>query len=238
MLMDIFSSFDIYEFYSTKLFSFMSIFMLLMTLIIIFMLMSNLWMKNFQFMSMVIYPLNVIYSQSERTTTKFIKGYSLYIIPLFIMLIFSNMGGLISYSLSLTSHLMFTLIMALPLWLAMIISSMNYNKKQYIANLLPSGAPNWLNPFLVLIETVSIFVRPLTLSFRLAANMTAGHIVLSLVGSYLTMALSLMPLYPLILFFIMVGYILFEVAICAIQAYIFCLLLTLYTDDHTQLMIS
>ena len=55
-----------------------------------------------------------------------------------------------------------------------------------MAALLPIGAPAALNPFLVLIETVRIMARPVTLSVRLIANMRAGHIVLTLIGNYLT----------------------------------------------------
>jgi F0F1-type ATP synthase membrane subunit a len=36
-----------------------------------------------------------------------------------------------------------------------------------------------------------------------------------------------------VLFIIQVGYIMFEIGICFIQRYIFCLLLSLYRDDHT-----
>jgi len=76
-------------------------------------------------------------------------------------------------------------------------------------------------------------VRPITLSVRLVANMSAGHIVLRLIGIYRSSYLFINSLSFLVLLFIQVGYIIFEVGICLIQAYIFCLLLTLYADDHS-----
>jgi ATP synthase subunit 6 len=99
--------------------------------------------------------------------------------------------------------------------------------------LLPRGAPAWLSPPLVIIETIRILVRPLTLSFRLAANIRAGHIVLGLVNIYLARAFSSFISFSTLLT-IRVVYTLFEVGICLVQAYIFCLLLSLYSDDHTS----
>ncbi|ESO01858.1 hypothetical protein HELRODRAFT_129744, partial [Helobdella robusta] len=89
-----------------------------------------------------------------------------------------------------------------------------------------------LNPFLIIIETVIISVREFTLSFRLAANKRAGHIVLRLLGTYLALTISSSTFNSAILILISSGYIIFKFAICLIQAYIFCLLLSLYTDDH------
>lgn len=95
------------------------------------------------------------------------------------------------------------------------------------------GAPAVLNPFLVLVETVSLIVRPITLSVRLAANMGAGHIVLCLVGRYLRRGFFCYSFFPVFLLMgISVFYFLFEVGVCLIQAYIFFLLLNLYGDEH------
>jgi F0F1-type ATP synthase membrane subunit a len=64
--------------------------------------------------------------------------------------------------------------------------------------------------------------------------MRAGHIVLALIGLYAAVSIFRVGFITLILIIITIGYILFEVAICVIQAYIFCLLLTLYSDDHAH----
>src|ERR1043165_1298380 len=116
----------------------------------------------------------------------------------------------------------------------LIISRFSHNPKKSTAHFLPDGAPDWLNPFLVLIETTRVLVRPLTLSFRLAANIRAGHIVLRLIGIYCASAWFSSLTTTIFLTISAIGYILFEVAICLIQAYIFCLLLSLYSDDHAH----
>merc|ERR1712020_693062 len=128
--------------------------------------------------------------------------------------------------------IIFSLIFGLPIWFFLILSSLVNSPYSFLASLLPRGAPDWLNPFLVLIERIRIIVRPITLSVRLVANISAGHIVLRLIGIYSSSYLFINTFRFIVLLLIQIGYIIFEIGICLIQAYIFCLLLTLYADDH------
>lgn len=178
--------------------------------------------------------LNIIISQLIRTSSKSLKGFSIIISSLFLIIIIINLIGIIPYTFSLSSHLIFTLSLGLPIWLRLILSRWQHAPKKSIAHLLPDGAPDWLNPFLILIEITRILVRPITLSFRLAANMTAGHIVLSLVGVYRRTRIFYTSLTTIFLIIINMGYILFEFGICLIQRYIFTLLISLYRDDHAH----
>lgn len=178
--------------------------------------------------------LNIIISQLIRTSSKSLKGFSIIISSLFLIIIIINLIGMIPYTFSLSSHLIFTLSLGLPIWLRLILSRWQHAPKKSIAHFLPDGAPDWLNPFLVLIESTRIIVRPITLSFRLAANITAGHIVLSLIGTYGRARIFNISLATIFLILTRTGYILFEFAICMIQGYIFVLLLSLYRDDHAH----
>nr|WOA02268.1 ATP synthase F0 subunit 6 [Ozobranchus jantseanus] len=231
MMPDIFSSFDIYEF--NHLMYIPTSLLLLTSLIMFIVLTLNLWIMPTRIQAILYTPTYLMDDQLNRTNTKLLPSLNLTILSLFILLIFCNFMGLIPYTFSITSHLIFTLALGFPLWLTLIASSFNNSKKEFTARLLPDGAPDWLNPFLVLIESISIMVRPLTLSFRLAANMSAGHIVLGLMGIYTSVAILSTFTGTTLLLLISSFYILFEMAICLIQAYIFCLLLSLYTDDHT-----
>lgn len=162
-----------------------------------------------------------------------IGGFINIVSGLFLFLIVINLSGLIPYVFSPTRHLAVSLSLGLPLWLSLIVSAVVYNPSSVIAGLLPMGAPAPLNPFLVIIETVSIMVRPITLSVRLTANIRAGHIVLTLIGNYLTASFFISSIFSIaFLVSIQILYTIFEFGIRLIQAYIFCLLITLYSDEH------
>nr|BDQ43752.1 ATP synthase F0 subunit 6 [Duplodicodrilus acinctus] len=231
MMPDIFSSFDPYM-YNT-LFPSNSLFIITNTTLIL-LIQAGYWMNNGRQSTLVVPLKSTIFTQLSRTFTYQLKGASSIISSTFIILILINLLGMAPYTFSTSSHLIFTLALGFPMWLSFILSSTSFSPKKTIAHLLPDGAPDWLNPFLVIIETTSIVVRPLTLSFRLAANMSAGHIVLSLIGIYCASAWFTSMFGTSMLILTTLGYVLFEFAICLIQAYIFCLLLSLYSDDHAH----
>uniref|UniRef100_A0AB38ZG22 ATP synthase subunit a n=1 Tax=Lumbriclymenella robusta TaxID=3138170 RepID=A0AB38ZG22_9ANNE len=233
MLLDIFSAFDPATM-SLSNSMILSPMFWAMNFIIVIMATSTFWLSPTRLSSLHTQIISVMYTQATRTTGLHLKSFSATISAVFLLIIIINLSGLIPYSFNLTSHLFFTLSLGLVLWFSLILSSLTNNLYKFLALLLPSGAPEWLNPFLVLIETTSIGVRPITLSFRLAANMSAGHIVLGLMGVY-TAASFFSSFYLLILLLIVQSaYLMFEVGICLVQAYIFSLLLTLYAEDHTE----
>jgi ATP synthase subunit 6 len=231
MIPDIFSSFDPYI-YNT-LFPSNSIFLMINTLIILT-IQSSFWVINTRSSTFKSPIKDTIFTQLTRTSGIQLKGLSTPLSAIFFLLIIVNLIGLIPYTFRTSRHLIFTLTLGLPIWIRLIISRFSHNPKKSTAHFLPDGAPDWLNPFLVLIETTRVIVRPLTLSFRLAANISAGHIVLRLIGIYCASAWFSSLARTILLTLTAVGYILFEVAICLIQAYIFCLLLSLYSDDHAH----
>ncbi len=230
MIVDIFSSFDPNINYIISLNIPRFWLLSFMTLSLIH---ASFWLAPSSLSWLLSYPLEIINSQSNRTSGTHLKGFSSFITSLFLIIILINFIGLLPYTFRFSRHLIFTLSLGLPLWLSLIISRATYNPKAFTARLLPGGAPDWLNPFLVLIETIRIIVRPITLSVRLAANISAGHIVLGLIGIYASSALFSSSISSLTLLSIQVLYVIFEIGICIIQAYIFCLLITLYADDHS-----
>lgn len=230
MILDIFSRFDpgFYSFsgaYKIGVFWIISIFR-------IFLFIIRFWCSPRR-LSIGIFSLaGFILIQSRRTTGRKIKGFNRFLAALFIFIIRVNFLGLIPYIFRVSSHLVFSLTFGLPIWLRIVISGALAYSSSFLARLLPGGAPGWLNPFLVLVETVRILVRPVTLSFRLAANISAGHIVLTLIGVYARSAFFSSFFIFLFLIMIQLFYIIFEIGICLIQRYIFCLLASLYRDDH------
>nr|AVW86209.1 ATP synthase F0 subunit 6 [Pisione sp. YZ-2018] len=229
MMADIFSSFDPF---TTSLFSVSPLIFWAFTFSSLILIFSSFWLSNSRMSFVLYFPVDLIYNQLSRTFSIHLKGLPVIISALFLLLISLNLMGLLPYIFSYSGHLILTLSFGLPLWLSLIISGASHAPSSFAAGLLPGGAPAWLNPFLVLIESVSISVRFITLSFRLAANITAGHIVLGLMGVYACGAIFSSISSAVLLLLIQAFFLIFELGVGIIQAYIFCLLLTLYSDDH------
>nr|YP_002929397.1 ATP synthase F0 subunit 6 [Urechis unicinctus]YP_133782.1 ATP synthase F0 subunit 6 [Urechis caupo]AAT12191.1 ATP synthase subunit 6 [Urechis caupo]ABR12813.1 ATP synthase F0 subunit 6 [Urechis unicinctus] len=232
MLPDIFSAFDpatsslFQNLSSTAFWAFQ--------LSILLVLQTSIWPTPIRQTSLMSYPIHIMHGQMSRTLGKNLKGMTTLVTALMTMIILTNLIGLLPYVFSTSSHLIFSVTIGLPLWLSLIMSGVTFNFKMFFAHFVPSSAPNALAPALVLIETLSCLMRPITLSFRLAANMSAGHIVLTLIGSYAMQAMFSSPSSTILLVFFQTLYIFFEWGICLIQAYIFCLLLSLYADEHPE----
>ena len=116
----------------------------------------------------------------------------------------------------------------MPLWLGRIILSIIYQYNNLLAHLVPVGTPRFLIPVIVIIETVRNIIRPLTLSIRLAANIVAGHLLLTLLGSQGPL-LSLFNLSLLMIGLFLL--LLLEVAVACIQSYVFTILSSLYLNE-------
>nr|WFP43257.1 ATP synthase F0 subunit 6 [Rhomboptera ligata] len=156
------------------------------------------------------------------------KSMTTILIPLFAFILLNNTLGLFPYVFTSSSHLVMTLSLALPLWLSFMLFGWINNTNHMFAHLMPQGTPPLLMPFMVCIETVSNLIRPGTLAIRLAANMIAGHLLLTLLGST-GPSLSGLPLGLLMV--TQTALLLLESAVAMIQAYVFTILVTLYTSE-------
>jgi len=232
MITDIFSSFDpgIYYFNNNPL-----LFWFIVS-ISLCLIRGAYWISIGRFLWGFVFPIDLIYSESIRSLSQHVKGYCSFIVPLFLMLILINLMGLIPYSFSYSSHIVFCLTLSFPLWLWIIISRFRFSPSAFIAGVLPPGVPAWLAPFLSWVEGVRIRVRPGTLAVRLVANTRAGHIVLRIIGIYASCLIFSYKTLIISLFLVLLeaGYILFEVGISFAQAFIFPLLRTIYTNEHSS----
>ena len=101
-----------------------------------------------------------------------------------------------------------------------------------LGHLLPEGTPTLLIPVLIIIETISLFIRPLALGVRLTANLTAGHLLIQLIAIGISALVSVIPATALIIIVLLLLITLLEVAVAIIQAYVFVLLLSLYLQEN------
>nr|QOL00989.1 ATP synthase F0 subunit 6 [Leuconemacris breviptera] len=159
---------------------------------------------------------------------KSFNGTTLIFISIFTMLLFNNFMGLFPYIFSSTSHLALTFAIALPMWLSFMLFGWINHTNHMFAHLVPQGTPPALMPFMVLIETISNIIRPGTLAVRLAANMIAGHLLLTLLGN--TGMSMTMNMISILIFGQMILFLL-ESAVTMIQAYVFSILSTLYSSE-------
>nr|YP_003002155.1 ATP synthase F0 subunit 6 [Blattella germanica]ACF19659.1 ATPase subunit 6 [Blattella germanica] len=156
------------------------------------------------------------------------KGSSFIFISLFSIIMFNNFLGLFPYIFTSTSHMAMTLSLALPLWLSFMIFGWINNTQHMFAHLVPQGTPAVLMPFMVCIETISNIIRPGTLAVRLAANMIAGHLLLTLLGNTgPSLTISLLT----ILVSTQIALLVLESAVAIIQSYVFAVLSTLYSSE-------
>nr|YP_010460770.1 ATP synthase F0 subunit 6 [Tenodera angustipennis]UUF67519.1 ATP synthase F0 subunit 6 [Tenodera angustipennis] len=156
------------------------------------------------------------------------KGSTFIFISIFSIVLYNNFMGLFPYIFTSTSHMVMTLTLALPLWLSFMLFGWINNTKHMFAHLVPQGTPGALMPFMVCIETISNVIRPGTLAIRLAANMIAGHLLMTLLGNTgSTMMMSLLPL----LITAQILLLTLESAVAIIQSYVFAVLSTLYSSE-------
>nr|YP_009479496.1 ATP synthase subunit 6 [Pagellus acarne]AVV92444.1 ATP synthase subunit 6 [Pagellus acarne] len=158
--------------------------------------------------------------------------WALILASLMIFLLSLNLLGLLPYTFTPTTQLSINLGFAVPLWLATVLIGMRNQPNLSLAHLLPEGTPLLLIPILIVIETISLMIRPLALGVRLTANLTAGHLLIQLISTGLFVLISLQPTVAILTGALLLMLSLLEVAVAIIQAYVFVLLLSLYLQEN------
>nr|YP_009003592.1 ATP synthase F0 subunit 6 [Potomotyphlus kaupii]AGZ19077.1 ATP synthase F0 subunit 6 [Potomotyphlus kaupii] len=161
------------------------------------------------------------------------QKWSLALLSLMMMLISMNLLGLLPYTFTPTTQLSMNMALAVPLWLATVLIGLRNQPTTSLGHLLPEGTPTMLIPPLVIIETISLLIRPLALGVRITANLTAGHLLIQLISTAALSMLTAMPTLMLLTTVVLLLLTILEIAVAMIQAYVFVLLLTLYLQENT-----
>jgi F-type H+-transporting ATPase subunit a len=159
------------------------------------------------------------------------KPYFPFIFSLFMFVLFGNLIGMIPYSFTYTSHIVVTFALALFIFLAVTLIALAKHGLHFFSFFAPKGMPLPLQLLLIPIEVLSYLIRPMTLSVRLFANMMAGHTML-LIFSGFVVALGLFGIFPLAL---NIFFILLELLVAVLQAYVFTILTCIYLNDAIHL---
>nr|UUA63244.1 ATP synthase F0 subunit 6 [Artibeus jamaicensis] len=160
------------------------------------------------------------------------QTWALMLMSLILFISCTNLLGLLPHSFTPTTQLSMNLGMAIPLWAGTVILGFRHKTKASLAHFLPQGTPLPLIPMLIIIETISLFIQPMALAVRLTANITAGHLLIHLIGGATLALMNISTATALITFMILVLLTILEFAVALIQAYVFTLLVSLYLHDN------
>ncbi len=161
-----------------------------------------------------------------------------FIFTLHLFLLFSNLIGMVPYSFTVTSHIIFTFSLALSIFIGINIIGLQTHGIYFFSLFLPRGVPLFIVPLLITIEFLSYIVKVFTLSIRLFANMTSGHTLLKIIAGFswtMLKAGGLLAIFHVIPLGLLVALIGLELAIALLQAYVFSLLSCIYLNDVLEL---
>lgn len=153
--------------------------------------------------------------------------YFSFIFSIFLFIAFGNLFGLFPYSFTFTSHLAAVGALSLLALAFNIGIGIATKKWGYLRTFLPKGIPWLLAPLIVPIEAISLLSKPFSLTVRLVANMTVGHIMLKILAGFVV-ALGLAGVVPLIFDACII---IFEIFIAVLQAFIYTVLSCIYLGD-------
>lgn len=153
--------------------------------------------------------------------------YFSFIFSLFLFVAFGNVLGLFPYAFTFTSHVAAVGTLSLLALLFNVVIGIKKKKWGYIRTIMPKGIPWALAPLVMPIETISLLSKPFSLTIRLVANMTVGHIMLKIIAGFIV-ALGVAGVVPLLFDAVII---VFELFIALLQAFIYTVLSCIYLSD-------
>ncbi len=166
------------------------------------------------------------------------KSYFPFIFSLFMFVLMGNLLGMVPFSYTFTSQIIVTLTLALIVFVGVTFIAIFKHKLKFFTYFFPSGVPIGLAPLLIPIEIISYFMRPISLSVRLFANMLAGHTMMKVFAGLIIMMTSASgilkfgAILPLIAVIGLTG---LEFLVAVLQAYVFSILTCMYLHDALHL---
>ncbi|MFC0240998.1 F0F1 ATP synthase subunit A [Rhodopseudomonas telluris] len=173
---------------------------------------------------------NMIRSTAGKEGLKFFP----LVFSLFMFIAVSNLIGIIPYTFTVSSHLIVTVALAMLVFLTVLIYGLSKNGLKFFKLFVPSGVPIYILPLVVFIEVISFFLKPVSHSVRLFANMLAGHIALKVFASFIAMlgALGVIGWFGAVLpLGLTIALTALELLVAFLQAYVFAILTCIYLND-------
>ena len=181
--------------------------------------------------SMVEMSYELVANMIRETAGAEAQRYFPFIFSLFTFILACNLLGMLPFSFTVTSHIIVTFAMAGFVFVGVTIIGFARHGLGYTKLFAPEGASPILLVILVPIEIISYFIRPLSLSVRLFANMMAGHTMLKVFAGFV-ISLGAFGIFPLLFMVALTG---LEIIVAILQAYIFSILACIYLNDAIHL---
>jgi F-type H+-transporting ATPase subunit a len=159
------------------------------------------------------------------------RRYFPFVFSLFMFVLVGNLMGLIPGAFTFTSHIIVTFALAAIVFIGTTIIGVARHGTHFLQLFFPKEAPLWTAVILVPVELVSYLSRPVSLSVRLFANMTVGHVMLKVIAGFVAV-LGVFGIVPILG---LVAITALEVMIAVIQAYVFTILTCVYLHDALHL---
>jgi ATP synthase subunit 6 len=174
--------------------------------------------------------------------SNYVRIYFSFLFFLFLFIFYCNLTGLIPYNFTVTSHFAITFFFAFMIWYGAIGIGITNHQLQFFLIFFPKGIALGLTMLITCLELLSYSFRVISLAVRLGANMIAGHIMIDCIIIYIYNLVlyslfldgNLILVYLFIIFFwflLLFGFMLYEVVVCFLQAYIFIVLSCLYIKE-------
>ena len=173
------------------------------------------------------------------------RKYVPWVFTVFMFILFANLLGMMPFALvgahpfTVTSQFTVTGVMAIISFGIVLLVGFWKHGFHFFSLFIPHGTPKVLLPLIFVIELLSFMVRPFSLALRLFVAMIAGHILVEVFASFVVSGINAGgvagPAISLLSFVFIMGVMALELLVCAIQAYVFALLTSLYINDAVNL---
>jgi len=161
------------------------------------------------------------------------------VFTLFSFILLGNLLGLFPYFFAFTSHIAVTLTLALFVFIFSTGVGFYTHGLRFFKFFVPEGVPAWLLPLLVPIEIISYLSRPVSLSVRLFANMTAGHVMWEVFAGFMLLLTASFGFFGILAavvpFGLNIALVALELLVAGLQAYVFAILTCLYLHDAVHM---
>jgi F-type H+-transporting ATPase subunit a len=161
------------------------------------------------------------------------------VFTLFSFILLGNLLGLFPYFFAFTSHIAVTLSLALFVFIFSTGVGFYTHGFRFLKFFVPAGVPAWLLPLLVPIEVISYLSRPVSLSVRLFANMTAGHVMWEVFAGFMLLLTASFGFFGILAsvvpFGLNIALVALELLVAGLQAYVFAILTCLYLHDAVHM---